>query len=66
VTSSEIVNSTLPTSLDGTSVTINGKAAFVPVQLNVLAADDSTTGTVPVVVTNNGQVSSSSNTQVAT
>jgi len=69
-TSSEIVNSTLPTTLDGTSVTINGKAAFVyyisPTQLNVLAADDSTTGTVPVVVTNNGQVSAPFNAQVAT
>jgi uncharacterized protein (TIGR03437 family) len=69
-TSSEIVNSTLPTSLDGTSVTINGKPAFVyyisPVQINVLAPDGLPGGTVPVVVTNNGQVSSPFNAQVVT
>ena len=43
--SDEIVNGQLPTSLDGTSVTINGLAAFVyfisPTQLNVLAPSDS-------------------------
>jgi uncharacterized protein (TIGR03437 family) len=54
----EIVNGQLPTSLDGTSVTINGKPAFVyyisPVQLDVQAPSDATAGSVPVVVTNNG------------
>jgi uncharacterized protein (TIGR03437 family) len=56
--SDEIVNGQLPTSLDGTSVTINGLAAFVyfisPTQLNVLAPSDSsiTDGqSVPVKVT---------------
>ena len=47
---------TLPTKLDGVSVTINGKSAAVyyisPGQLNVQAPSDSATGPVPVVVTN--------------
>jgi uncharacterized protein (TIGR03437 family) len=47
---------TLPTKLDGVSVTINGKSAAVyyisPGQLNVQAPGDSATGPVPVVVTN--------------
>jgi uncharacterized protein (TIGR03437 family) len=60
-TANEIVNGSLPESLDGTSVTIDGKPAFVyyisPTQLNVQAPTDSATGPVPVVVTNNGQQS---------
>ncbi len=44
-----------PTSLGGASVTINGKAAYLAFvsfsQINVQAPDDTTTGTVPVVVT---------------
>jgi uncharacterized protein (TIGR03437 family) len=52
----DFVNGQLPTSLDGISVTINGKSAAValisPTQINVLAADDTTTGLVPVVVKN--------------
>jgi uncharacterized protein (TIGR03437 family) len=48
-----------PTSLDGTSVTINGVPAFVdyisPTQVNVQAPDDSTVGTaVDIVVTSGG------------
>jgi uncharacterized protein (TIGR03437 family) len=46
----------LPTRLDGVSVTINGRAAYVyfisPGQLNVLAPDDPTEGAVEVRVTN--------------
>jgi hypothetical protein len=49
--------------LDGVSVTVNGKSAFVsyisPMQINAQAPDDTTTGTVPVVVTNNGVASAS-------
>jgi len=64
----EIVNGNLPISLDGTSVTINGKTAYVyyisPSQLNVQAPTDSTTGMVPVVVTNNGQVSAAFTAQL--
>ena len=52
----DFVNGRLPTSLDGVSVTIDGKSAAVafisPTQINVLAADDTATGLVPVVVKN--------------
>lgn len=51
---SDIVNGRLPTQLDGTSVTINGKPAYVafidPRQVNVLAPEDSATGPVTVRV----------------
>jgi uncharacterized protein (TIGR03437 family) len=44
-----------PTSLDGVSVTINGKTAYVgyisPVQINVQAPDDTTAGNVQLSVT---------------
>ncbi len=54
-TGSDFSGSTLPTALDGVSVTINGMAAYVyfisPTQLNVLAPDDATRGPVPVQVT---------------
>jgi uncharacterized protein (TIGR03437 family) len=49
-------NSLLPTSLDGVSVTINGRPAAVafisPLQINVLAPDDTATGLAPVQVKN--------------
>jgi uncharacterized protein (TIGR03437 family) len=51
----EIVNGQLPTQLDGVSVKINNRDAFVffisPTQINVQVPDDDTTGLVPVVVT---------------
>ena len=51
-------NESFPTAMDGTSVTINGKPAFVyyisPTQVNVQAPTDATLGPVSVVVTNNG------------
>jgi uncharacterized protein (TIGR03437 family) len=54
----EVINGNLPTSLDGVSVTINGKAAFVyyisPTQINVQAPSDDALGPVNVAVTNNG------------
>jgi len=57
----EIVAGRLPTALDGVSVTINGKTAYVyyisPGQINVQAPSDAATGAVSVVVTNNGAVS---------
>lgn len=53
--SGDFVNGNLPTSLDGVSVTVNGKAAYVyfisPSQVNVLAPDDGATGPVAVQVT---------------
>ena len=49
-------NGRLPTALDGVSVTINGKPAAVafisPLQINVLAPDDTATGLAPVQVRN--------------
>jgi uncharacterized protein (TIGR03437 family) len=43
-----------PTSLGGTSVTIDGKSAYLwyvsPTQINLQAPDDATTGSVPIVV----------------
>jgi uncharacterized protein (TIGR03437 family) len=52
----EIVNGVLPTSLDGVSVTVNGKPAAIsfisPGQINAQAPDDASTGMVAVVVKN--------------
>jgi uncharacterized protein (TIGR03437 family) len=57
----EIANGVLPTVLDGISVTINGKSAFVAFisqqQVNVQAPDDTAQGPVNVVVTNHGAAS---------
>ena len=58
---SEIVNGKLPTQLEGVSVQINGKTAFVeyisPTQINVQAPSDTAVGPVNVQVTNNGVTS---------
>jgi len=62
-TNSDFSGTNLPTSLDGVSVTINGKPGFVyyisPKQIDVLTPVDTTTGSVPIVVTDNGLVSAS-------
>lgn len=54
-TTEEVVDGALPASLEGTSVTINGKPAAInyisPTQLQVQAPDDDATGEVSVVVT---------------
>lgn len=51
-------NESFPTTMDGTSVTIDGKPAYLyyisPSQLNVQAPSDTAIGPVSVVVTNNG------------
>ena len=64
----EVVNGNLPTSLDGVSVTIDGKPAFVyyisPTQINVQAPSDNTVGTVLVVVNNNGNISAPATAQL--
>jgi uncharacterized protein (TIGR03437 family) len=56
--STDFVNGQLPTELDGVSVTVDGKPAFVyyisPTQVNVLTPIDSNTGSVPVQLTNSG------------
>ena len=53
-TSTEIVNGAFPTSLDGTSVTVNGKQASVeyisPTQVNIQTPDDTAVGPVQVVI----------------
>jgi uncharacterized protein (TIGR03437 family) len=65
---SDIIGGKLPLSLDGVSVTINGKSAFVeyisPTQINVLAPDETTTGPAKVVVTNGGSASGAFLTQI--
>ena len=59
-TADELAGGKLPTSLDGVSVTVNGKDAYVeyisPTQINVVAPADDSTGNVEVRVTANGQV----------
>ncbi len=59
---SDFVNNTMPISLDGVSVTLNGKNAFVYYisanQLNILTPPDLGTGTVQVQVKNQTGVSS--------
>jgi uncharacterized protein (TIGR03437 family) len=56
-------NGDFPISLGGTSVTIDGKAAYLsyvsPTQINVQSPDDSSTGSVPVVVTTAGGTATS-------
>ncbi|HEY1861071.1 MAG TPA: TIGR03118 family protein, partial [Gemmataceae bacterium] len=60
----DFVNGKLPVQLDGVSVTIDGKPAYVyfvsPGQIDVIAPADSTSGPVQVVVTNNGVASGAS------
>jgi uncharacterized protein (TIGR03437 family) len=62
-TTSDFSGTNLPTSLDGVSVMVDGKPAFVyyisPKQIDVLTPVDTATGPVPVVVTDNGLVSAS-------
>jgi uncharacterized protein (TIGR03437 family) len=68
--SDEIVNGNLPKSLDGVTVTINNKPAYVyyisPTQINVQAPSDDSTGPVSVVVNNNGSVSPAGTAQLQT
>src|SRR5689334_6975493 len=60
---SDLVNNTIPTSLGGVSVQINGKAAFVQyvsaTQVNVLAPEDASAGSVSITVTNSAGTSNS-------
>jgi uncharacterized protein (TIGR03437 family) len=61
IESTEIVNGVLPTSLDNTSVTVNGKPAVVefiqPSQINIQPPDDTAVGPVQVVVKTPGGTS---------
>jgi uncharacterized protein (TIGR03437 family) len=53
---SDFVNNQMPTKLDGVSVTVNGKSAWVcyisPTQVNIVTPPDAMQGTVMVQVTN--------------
>src|SRR5436190_4950446 len=66
----EIVNGNLPTALDGVSVMINNKPAYVyyvsPTQINVQAPSDGSVGPVTVVVNNNNSVSPGGTAQLQT
>ena len=59
--SSDFQNNQLPVSLDGVSVTVNGKAAYVyyisPTQVNILTPPDAMPDSASVQVTNNRQTS---------
>jgi uncharacterized protein (TIGR03437 family) len=65
----DFVSAQLPTELDGVSVTVNGKNAYVeyvsPGQINILTPPDPMLGAVNVVVTYNGVVSATSVVQAA-
>lgn len=62
LTSADVVNGTLPTSLGGVTVTIDGQPAFLyyvsPTQINLQAPSSSNTGTVSVTVSNSAGTSS--------
>jgi uncharacterized protein (TIGR03437 family) len=66
---SDLLSGHLPTKLDGVSVTVNGKSAYVyeisPSQLIVLTPPDAISGSVSVVVTNNGSASALFSAQAA-
>ena len=55
---SDFANGNLPTQLDGVSVMVNGKPAYVsyisPTQVNILSPPDPLQGSVQVQLTNNG------------
>jgi uncharacterized protein (TIGR03437 family) len=59
--SDEVINGILPTQLDGVSVSINSKPAYVyyisPTQINVISPADATAGPVPVQVTSGNAAS---------
>jgi uncharacterized protein (TIGR03437 family) len=57
----DFANGKMPTQLDGVSVTVNGKSAYIyyisPTQINILTPPDAIQGAVQVVATNNGTAS---------
>lgn len=66
LTNADITNSTIPTTVDGVTVTINGAPTYItyvsPVQINLVTPVElPTSGTVTVVITNNGLTSATVN-----
>jgi uncharacterized protein (TIGR03437 family) len=65
----DFVNNLLPQQLDGVSVMVNGKAAYVyyisPTQVNILTPPDAMSGPVAVQLVNNGVASNLLNVQAA-
>jgi hypothetical protein len=65
--SSDFVNNQMPASLDGVSVTVNGKHASIyyisPTQINILTPPDTLPGLAQVVLTSNGTASNPVNVQ---
>ncbi len=65
----DLLSGHLPTQLDGVSVTVNGKSAYVyeisPSQLIVLTPPDAISGSASVVVTNNSAASAPFTAQAA-
>jgi uncharacterized protein (TIGR03437 family) len=63
----DFVNNKIPTRMDGVSVTVNGKSAYVyyirPGQTNVLTSPDAMSGPVQVVVSNNNAASAAFSAQ---
>ena len=57
----DFVNNNLPTQLDGVSVTVNGRSAYVyyisPTQINILTPPDALSAEAQIVVSNNGAAS---------
>jgi uncharacterized protein (TIGR03437 family) len=66
---SDFMNGQMPTQLDGVSVTVNGKNAYVyfisPAQVNILTSPDAVSSTVQVILTNNGNASAPANIAAA-
>lgn len=66
----DFVNNQLPAQLDGVSVTVNGKSAFVyyisPTQVNILTPPDAMQGSVPVNLTTGGVTSAAFTVQAQT
>ena len=66
---SDFFGGMMPQQLDGVSVTVNGKDAFLfyisPTQVNILTPPDAMLGAVQVVVNNNGVLSTSVNATAA-
>jgi uncharacterized protein (TIGR03437 family) len=63
----DFVNNQMPTNINGVSVTVNGKNAFLyyisPTQINILTPPDALSGQVQVQVTNNSAASTPFNVQ---